>query len=90
MERRIQGRQGRDLEQERRSDKISYGVGARFEGKPGTNPEELIGAAHAGCFTMALALMLSEEGITAEHMGHAVRTSSWRRTARASPSRRCT
>ena len=45
-----------------------YGVGARFEGKPGTNPEELIGAAHAGCFTMALALFLSEEGITAEHM----------------------
>ena len=45
-----------------------YGVGARFEGKPGTNPEELIGAAHAGCFTMALALMLGEDGITAEHM----------------------
>ena len=48
--------------------KYPYGVGARFEGKPGTNPEELIGAAHAGCFTMALALMLGEDGITAEHM----------------------
>ena len=45
-----------------------YGVAARFEGGPGTNPEELIGAAHAGCFTMALALMLSEEKLTAEHM----------------------
>ena len=31
-----------------------YGFASRFEGKPGTNPEELIGAAHAGCFTMAL------------------------------------
>jgi osmotically inducible protein OsmC len=29
-----------------------YGFASRFEGKPGTNPEELIGAAHAGCFTM--------------------------------------
>lgn len=45
-----------------------YGVGARFEGQPGTNPEELIGAAHAGCFTMALALFLSEEGLSAERM----------------------
>ena len=49
-------------------DKYPYGVAARFEGKPGTNPEELIGAAHAGCFTMALSLMLGEEGLTAEHM----------------------
>ena len=46
----------------------AYGVGARFEGKPGTNPEELIGAAHAGCFTMALALMLSQENLAADHM----------------------
>jgi lipoyl-dependent peroxiredoxin len=45
-----------------------YGVAARFEGQPGTNPEELIGAAHAGCFTMALSLMLGQEGLTAEHM----------------------
>ncbi len=45
-----------------------YGVAARFEGKPGTNPEELIGAAHAGCFTMALALMLGEENLAAAHM----------------------
>jgi osmotically inducible protein OsmC len=35
---------------------------------PGTNPEELIAAAHAGCFTMALSLMLSEANLTAEQM----------------------
>ena len=45
-----------------------YGFAARFEGKPGTNPEELIGAAHAGCFTMALSLMLTEAKLTAEKM----------------------
>ncbi|MGE0665524.1 MAG: OsmC family protein [Sphingomonadales bacterium] len=45
-----------------------YGFASRFEGKPGTNPEELIGAAHAGCFTMALSLILGEAGLTAEHM----------------------
>ncbi|MFP1724882.1 OsmC family protein [Lonsdalea quercina] len=41
-----------------------YGFNTRFEGKPGTNPEELIGAAHAACFSMALSLMLGEEGFT--------------------------
>ena len=45
-----------------------YGFSSRFEGKPGTNPEELIGAAHAGCFTMALSLILGEAHLTAEHM----------------------
>ncbi|OYW38566.1 MAG: OsmC family peroxiredoxin [Azorhizobium sp. 12-66-6] len=45
-----------------------YGFASRFEGKPGTNPEELIGAAHAGCFTMALSLILGEANLTAEHM----------------------
>jgi lipoyl-dependent peroxiredoxin len=39
-----------------------YGFRSRFEDGPGTNPEELIGAAHAGCFSMAFALMLSEAG----------------------------
>ena len=44
-----------------------YGYKARFEsGAKGTNPEELIGAAHAGCFSMALSLMLGEAGLTAE------------------------
>jgi osmotically inducible protein OsmC len=45
-----------------------YGFSSRFEGVPGTNPEELIGAAHAGCFTMALSLILGEAGLTAEKM----------------------
>jgi osmotically inducible protein OsmC len=43
-----------------------YGFKSRFEGGPGTNPEELLGAAHAGCFSMALALMLGEAGLTAQ------------------------
>jgi len=45
-----------------------YGFASRFEGLPGTNPEELLGAAHAGCFTMALSLMLGQAGLTAEKM----------------------
>src|SRR5665213_712105 len=45
-----------------------YGFSSRFEGKPGTNPEELIGAAHAGCFTMALSLILGEAKLKADHM----------------------
>lgn len=45
-----------------------YGFAARFEGKKGTNPEELLGAAHAGCFTMALSLILGEAKLTAEKM----------------------
>jgi lipoyl-dependent peroxiredoxin len=45
-----------------------YGFAARFEGVPGTNPEELIAAAHAGCFTMALSLILGEAKLTAEQM----------------------
>lgn len=43
-----------------------YGFNTRFEGAAGTNPEELIGAAHAACFSMALSLMLGEEGYKAE------------------------
>lgn len=45
-----------------------YGFKARFEGGKGTNPEELIGAAHAGCFSMALSKILGEEGLTAERI----------------------
>ena len=39
-----------------------YGFNSRFEGEPGTNPEELIAAAHAGCFTMALSFALAGAG----------------------------
>ena len=45
-----------------------YGFRSRFENGPGTNPEELIGAAHAGCFSMALSLMLGEAGLTPERI----------------------
>jgi lipoyl-dependent peroxiredoxin len=45
-----------------------YAFASRFEGMTGTNPEELIAAAHAGCFTMALSLMLSEANLTAKQM----------------------
>jgi osmotically inducible protein OsmC len=45
-----------------------YGFSSRFEGQKGSNPEELIGAAHASCFTMALSLILGEAKLTAERM----------------------
>ena len=45
-----------------------YSFSTRFEGKPGTNPEELLGAAHAGCFTMALSAQLGEVGIKPERI----------------------
>ena len=45
-----------------------YGFNTRFEDGPGTNPEELIGAAHAGCFTMALSGQLGEAGLTAQEL----------------------
>ena len=41
-----------------------YSVGSRFEADPGTNPEELIGAAHAGCFSMAFAAGLGKAGFS--------------------------
>ncbi|WP_439566922.1 OsmC family protein [Sphingopyxis sp.] len=43
-------------------DQQPYGFGTRFEGVPGTNPEELIAAAHAACFTMALSFGLARAG----------------------------
>ena len=39
-----------------------YGFGTRFEGEPGTNPEEMIAAAHASCFTMATSFALAGAG----------------------------
>jgi osmotically inducible protein OsmC len=41
-----------------------YDFATRFESEPGTNPEELIAAAHAGCFTMALSFALAKQGVT--------------------------
>lgn len=45
-----------------------YGFSSRFENGAGTNPEELIAAAHAGCFTMALSGQLGEAGLVAERL----------------------
>jgi lipoyl-dependent peroxiredoxin len=45
-----------------------YGFATRFEGARGSNPEELIAAAHASCFTMALSLILGNAGFVAEQM----------------------
>lgn len=45
-------------------DRQYYGFNTRFENEKGTNPEELIAAAHAGCFTMALSFALAREGFT--------------------------
>ncbi len=45
-----------------------YTFSTRFEGSAGTNPEELIAAAHAGCFSMALSAQLGEAGFTPDHV----------------------
>src|ERR1700689_4903403 len=45
-----------------------YSFATRFEGTPGTNPEELIAAAHAGCFTMALAASLGAAGFSPKRL----------------------
>jgi osmotically inducible protein OsmC len=52
-----------------------YGFSSRFEGQPGSNPEELLGAAHAACFTMALSLILGEAKLRAEKMNTTARVS---------------
>lgn len=51
----------------------SYTFASRFETGTGTNPEELIGAAHAGCFSMALALILEQEGYKPERISTTAR-----------------
>ena len=45
---------------------VPYSFTTRFENAPGTNPEELIAAAHAGCFSMALSGQLGQAGLTAD------------------------
>ncbi len=46
-------------------DNVTYSGRSRFETEPGTNPEELVAAAHAGCFTMMIAVLLEEKGLAA-------------------------
>ena len=47
---------------------VPYSFAKRFEDEPGTNPEELVAAAHAGCFTMKLSFVLNEAGFTADNI----------------------
>ena len=47
---------------------IPYNFRKRFEDEPGTNPEELVAAAHAGCFTMKLSFVLNEKGFTPDRL----------------------
>lgn len=49
-------------------DKTQYSFGSRFEQGVGTNPEELMAAAHAGCFTMKLSFVLGEAGFTPDEL----------------------
>ena len=49
-------------------DKTQYSFKSRFEDGVGTNPEELVAAAHAGCFTMKLSFVLQEAGFTADNI----------------------
>ena len=49
-------------------DNTQYSFNSRFESGTGTNPEELIGAAHAGCFAMALSNILGEAGFTPDYL----------------------
>lgn len=48
--------------------KVQYSYKSRFEQGVGTNPEELIAAAHSGCFAMALSFVLQEAGLTADSL----------------------
>ena len=50
------------LPPQRRCANLPVSVATRFEDAPGTNPEELIGAAHASCFSMALSMLLEKAG----------------------------
>jgi lipoyl-dependent peroxiredoxin len=49
-------------------DALGYSFAKRFENEKGTNPEELIGAAHASCYSMALSMILGQDDLTAEEI----------------------
>lgn len=57
---------GKITSQSRAIDNAYYAYNTRFENEKGTNPEELIAAAHAGCFTMKLSFVLEEAGFIAD------------------------
>jgi osmotically inducible protein OsmC len=58
----LRGGNGRIASESGVLDDVGYSFSTRFENEPGTNPEELIAAAHAGCFSMAFASTLAEKG----------------------------
>jgi osmotically inducible protein OsmC len=60
--------QGQISTQSKALDAAPYGFKTRFDSAPGTNPEELIAAAHAGCFTMALVAKLEQAGLAPERI----------------------
>lgn len=57
---------GQITSQSKALEKSPYAYGSRFADQKGTNPEELLAAAHAGCFTMKLSFMINEAGFTAD------------------------
>jgi osmotically inducible protein OsmC len=62
----LRGGEGRITSESGVLEDVGYSFSTRFENKPGTNPEELIAAAHAGCFSMAFANTLAEKGYRPE------------------------
>lgn len=62
----LRGGEGRIASESGALEDVAYSFSTRFEDEPGTNPEELIAAAHAGCFSMAFANTLAEKGYTPE------------------------
>jgi osmotically inducible protein OsmC len=68
LDRRPQGGARHDLDRDGVLSESQYSFTSRFENGVGTNPEELIGAAHAGCFSMALSGQLGAAGMTAERI----------------------
>jgi len=65
-------KEGKGLMKPAHAPATPFSLGSRFEGQPGSNPEELIGAALSGCFSMALTLSLEKAG----HKPQSVRTSA--------------
>lgn len=59
---------GKISTQSKALDNAHYAWNTRFENEPGTNPEELIAAAHAGCFTLWLSFLLNDGGLTADEI----------------------
>jgi osmotically inducible protein OsmC len=64
----LRGGEGRITSESGVLEDVGYSFSTRFENEPGTNPEELIAAAHAGCFSMAFANTLAEKGYQPERI----------------------